>query len=82
MDHRLVDRMKRALGEGRERPDLLDLVPEELDSKRLAARAREDVDDPTAHGDLAALLGPFDAVVAGERQRLHEPVDARLVTRG
>ena len=63
-DHGLVDRVERALRERRERPDLLDLVSEELDAQRLAAGAREDVDETAAHGDLPALLHPLDAFVA------------------
>ena len=71
--------MQRALGERRERADRLDLVAEELDPKRLAARGREDVEDAAADGELAALVGPLDPLVAGERELLGEPVDARLV---
>ena len=70
--------MQRALGERREGAHLLDLVAEELDAQRLAARRREDVDDPAADGELAALLGAVDALVAGERERLREAVEARL----
>ncbi len=80
VDHRPVDRMQRPLGERRERPHLLDLVAVELDSERLPAGGREDIDDAAADGELAALLGAVDALVAGERQRLCEPVEARLVS--
>ena len=74
----LVDRVERALRERRERPDLLDLVAEELDAERLAAGAREDVDEPAADGDLPALVDALGALVAGERQRLDERVEADL----
>ena len=74
-----VDGMERSLREGREGAHLLDLVAEELDAERLAARGREDVDDPATHRELAALLGPVDSLVAGERERLREPVEAGLV---
>ena len=67
------------LRERREGADALDLVAEELDPVRLAARAGEHVDKPTAHGDLAALLDALDAGVAGERQGLDEALDPRLV---
>ena len=70
---------ERALREGREGADALDLVPEELDPERLAAGAREDVDEPAAHGDLAALLDPLDPLVPGERELLGERLDPRLV---
>jgi hypothetical protein len=73
--------MERALRERRERPDLLDLVAEELDPERLASRRREDVDEAAADRDLPAFLGPLDAVVAGEREVLHDCVDAGLLAR-
>ena len=82
VDHRLVDRVQRALRERRERAHLLDLVAEELDAKRLAARAREDVDEAAANGDLTALLHAIDARVAGQSQRLDERVEASLVADG
>ena len=75
----VVDRVERALSERRERSHLLDLVAEELDAERLAARAREHVDDAAAHGELPAILDAIDTLVAGEGERLGEPVDTRLV---
>ena len=39
----------------------------------------KDVDEPAAHGELAALLDALDALVARERQVLDERVDPRLV---
>ncbi len=79
LDQRVVERMQRALREDRERAQRLDLVPEELDADRLAAGRREDVDDPAAHGDLAALLDAVDAGVAGEHELLGELLHPRLV---
>ena len=60
----------------------LDLVAEELDPQRLAAGRREDVDEPAADGELAALLDALDALVAGERELLGEPVDPGLLAGG
>ena len=82
VDDRVLDRVERALRERREGAHLLDLVAEELDAERLAAGGREDVDDAAAHGELAALLDALDPLVAGERERLGEPVDARLLADG
>ncbi len=81
IDHRFGDRVERSLRERREGADLLDVVPEELDAKRLASRAREDVDEPAAHGDLPALLHALDALVAGERELFDERVEVARVGR-
>src|SRR5581483_4842929 len=62
--------------------DLLDLVAEELDAERLAPGGREDVDEPAANGEVAALLDPLDAFVARRREALGEHVDPRLVADG
>ena len=78
IDDGAVDRMQRALGEGRERAHLLDLVTVELDAQRLAAGRREDVDEAAADGELAALLGALDPLVPCERQLLREAVEAGL----
>ena len=78
IDDGAVDRMERPLGEGRERSHLLDLVAVELDPERLAAGGREDVDEAAADGELAALLGALDPLVAGERQLLREAVETGL----
>ena len=71
VDRRRLDLPQRALGERRERADLLDLVAEELDPQRLAAGRREDVDQAAADGELPPLLDPLDALVPrrGERAR-------------
>ena len=74
--------MERALREGREGADRLDLVAEEVDPERLAAGRREHVDDPAAHGELAAVVGAIDPRVAGEREVFRERVESRLVARG
>ena len=67
--------MQRTLRERRERSDLLDLVAEELDTKRLASGAREDVDEAATNRDLAALLDALHALVPGERELLDECVE-------
>ena len=79
VDGGLCDLAERALGERRERADLLDLVTEQLDAQRLTSRRREHVDEAAANGELAALLDPFDPLVARRREVLGECVDARLV---
>ena len=72
--------MKRALREGREGADALDLVAEELDPQRLPACRRVDVGDPAPQRELAAFLHLVHPLVPGERELLGERVDARLVT--
>jgi hypothetical protein len=61
---------------------VLDLVAEQLDSKRLSPGAREHVDESSPHSDLPPLFGSLHPFVSGERQRLDESVDARLVAWG
>ena len=72
VDDGAVDRVQRALRERRVRAHRLDLVTEELEAERLAAGGREHIDDPAADGELAALLGALDALVARERKPLRE----------
>src|SRR4051812_49786600 len=72
--------MQCALSERRERPHRLDLVAEELDPQRLAARRREDVDQAAANGEVAALLRAVDALVPGEREPLGQRLEPRRVT--
>ena len=79
VDDGVRHRMERTLSEGREDTHLLDLVAEELDPQGLAAGRREDVDDAAADRELAPLLRPLDALVAGERQVLRHRLDARLL---
>ncbi len=73
--------MQRALRERRERAHLLDLVAEELDAEGLSPGRREDVDETAANRELPALLRALDALVAGQRERLGQRVDALLVAR-
>ncbi len=81
IDRARLDRVQRALRERRERANRLDLVAEELDAQRLAAGRREDVDDAAAHRELAAVVDALDALVAGDRERFREPLDADLASR-
>jgi hypothetical protein len=81
VQRRLGNRMKRALGEGREGAYRLDLVPEELHAQRLAARRREDVDDAASNRELTAVVDALDTLVAGESERFPDPVDAELEAR-
>src|SRR6266542_1257404 len=74
--------MERALREGREGADRLDLVAEELDAQRLAAGRREDVDDPAAHRELTTVVDALAARVAGEGERLRQTLDAELAAGG
>ncbi len=60
-----------ALVGDRERPDLVDLVAEELHPQRVLLGRREDVDDPAADRELATLLDQVDPGV----RRLGEPAD-------
>ena len=71
-----VERAQGALRIGRERADRLDLVPEQLDADGIAARRREDVEDPAAYGDLPTLLDALDPLVP----RRHDPFDELLET--
>jgi hypothetical protein len=68
VDHCVLEWVKRALRERRERAHLLDLVPEELDAQRLAAGRREDVDKPASNGELPSVLRSLDSLVAGKRK--------------
>jgi hypothetical protein len=71
--------VERTLREGGERPELLDLLAEELHAERLPTRAREDVHEAAANGDLPAFLDPLRALVACEGEGLYERVEADLV---
>ena len=82
VDRRTLDRVQSALRERREGADRLDLVAEELDPERLAARGREHVDEPATHGELSALVDPLDALVTRERKLLGETLDAGLLACG
>ena len=65
---------------GRKGANALDLVSEELDPKRLAARGRVHVDDAAPERELAALLRLVDPLVAGEREFPCESVDSRRLS--
>ena len=56
--------LERALGEGREEGQALDLDVEELAAHRALLGGRIDVEDVAADGELAALLDLLDALVA------------------
>jgi hypothetical protein len=79
MDRRAVNRVQRALRERREGAHRLELVSEPLEPQRLPARRREDVDEPAADGELAALFDPLNALVPGHRERLGDGVDPAIV---
>ncbi len=79
IDHGARHGMQGTLGERRERPDLLDVVSEEFDAKRLAPGARKHVDEPSAHRDLPALIDAFGALVPRECESLYERVEPDLV---
>jgi hypothetical protein len=81
MNYGFLERVQRALCEGRERSDGLDRVPEELDSNRLSAGGGKDVDEAATHRELAALLSPLGPFVAGEGEAFRQFVYARLVSR-
>ena len=56
---------ERALGEGREPAQRLDLVAEEVDADRALLGRRVDVEQAAADRELAAVLDLVDALVAG-----------------
>ena len=56
---------ERALGEGREPPQRLDLVAEQVDADGAVLGRREHVEQPAADRELAAVLDLVDALVAG-----------------
>ena len=79
VDDGLLERIQGALREGRERAHRFDFVAEELEAHGLPAGRRKDVHDPSADGELAALLRLLDALVAREREALGELLHAGLV---
>ena len=61
--------MRRTLGGDVKDRQALDLVAEEVQTKRLVALGRPHVDDAAAHGDLRAMLDQVLAAIA----HVHEP---------
>ena len=68
LDHLGV--VQRALREGREPPQRLDLVAEQVDPHGAVLGRREHVQQPAADRELAAVLDLVDALVAG-RDEIH-----------
>src|SRR5262249_7272833 len=79
VDAGALDRVERALREGRKGADRLDLVAEQLEPKRLRTRGRESVAGPAADRELAALLAALHSFVPREGEALGERVDPGLV---
>ena len=75
VDDRPADGVQCALGERRERANLLDVVSEELDTNGLSPRAREHVDESSADGNLSALVDAFGTLVSGKCEGLYERVE-------
>jgi hypothetical protein len=68
-----VQLAQRALGEGREGAQGLDLDVEEVGADRAVLGGREDVQDAPAHGELAAVVDLVDALVAGGHEIRRTP---------
>jgi hypothetical protein len=78
---RELDRLRvaqRALREGREPPDRLDLVAEELQPSGAVLGGAEDVEDAAAHGELPTLLDLVDALVPGLREAIRDSAQVHL----
>jgi hypothetical protein len=73
---------ERALGEGREPADRLDLVAEQLDPRRALLGGAEDVEDAAADGELGTLLDLLDALVARGRETGDDLVEVDLLAGG
>src|SRR6185312_2878300 len=74
-------RVQGALRERREGANLLDLVSPELHPERLAPGRREDVHQAATNGELPALVGTLDALVAGQREGLRQRLQADFFAR-
>ena len=68
-----------ALGERREPAERVDLDVEQVDARRAVLGRREDVEDPAADGELAAVLDLVDALVAGGDQVAGDLVEVEQV---
>ena len=80
-----LDRLEltqRALGEGREVAQRLDLDVEQVGPHRVVLGCGEDVDDPAADRELAAVVDLLDALVARVDQRHRELVEIDQVALG
>ena len=67
-----------ALGEGREPADRLDLVAEQLHSRRPVLGGPEHVEDPAPNRELPPLLHLVDALVAGLDQQVGDLAEVDL----
>ncbi len=72
--------LEAALVGDREPPDLLDGVTPELDPQRMVVGGREHVEDPAAHGELAAPLDHVGARVGRVHQRLDDGLEVGILT--
>ena len=70
---------ERALGEGGEPADRLDLVAEQLEPGGPVLGRAEDVEDAPADGELAAVLDLVGALVSGLDQELGDVVEVDLL---
>ena len=70
---------ERALGEGREPADRLDLVAEQLQARGALLGRREDVEDPAADRELAAVLDLLGALVARLGEQLGDVAEVDLL---
>ena len=73
--------LQRALREGGEPAQRLDLVAEQLDAHGPLLGRRVDVEDAAAHGELAALDDLLLALVAARDQPLERLVEVELLAR-
>ncbi len=78
-DHDLLALVGRALRVGIEGAEALDAVAVELEPERRRVERREDVDQPAAHAELAAVLDDRHAQVAPRDQVLRELLGVDLV---
>ena len=70
---------ERALRERREVADRLDLVAEQLDPRRLILGRGEDVEDPAADRELAAVVDLLDPLVAAAGEQLGDVAEVDLL---
>ena len=70
---------ERALGERREVAQRLDLDVEEVDADGAVLGRGEDVEDPAAHGELAAVLDLVDVLVAGRHELGRDLIEVQQI---